>query len=124
MFHKLGSDTRISNDLFIDKAFKEELNSLFGPLLRNFADNSILTDPSHQAMKSVRDRDNIPETRRVAYSVKNSKHKAGWKLRKDTSGIDHRNFEIKLGKAGIVLEWLTFLALDFWCTYNLWSTHS
>ena len=63
---KLGSDTRISNDLFIDKAFKEEPNCLFGPLFRNFADNSILTDPSHQAMKSYRDRDNIPETRRVA----------------------------------------------------------
>jgi hypothetical protein len=39
---KLGSDSRSSIELLIGKSFKEAPNSLTGPSLRNFVDNSIL----------------------------------------------------------------------------------
>ena len=39
---KLGSNTRHSNELLLEKSLKQEPNSMLGPPLRDISDNSIM----------------------------------------------------------------------------------
>jgi hypothetical protein len=56
-------------------------------------------------------------------------HMDSWDIQQEMGGLNpiswprsHRNSKIKPPKVGIVLGWVTFLALNFWCTLPLWST--